>query len=56
MRGSTAQLKRLHTRARSTGNEQEELEATVQLESYGLIAITETWWDDSRDWSAAVDG
>jgi len=38
------------------GNKQEELEATVLLESYDLIAITETWWDESHDWSVAIDG
>jgi len=32
------------------------LEATVQPESYNLIAITETWWDQSHNWSSAVDG
>ncbi|GAB0208942.1 mitochondrial enolase superfamily member 1 [Grus japonensis] len=26
------------------------------LESYDLVAITETWWDESHDWSAAIDG
>ena len=24
--------------------------------NYDLVAITETWWDCSHDWSAAVDG
>ncbi|GAB0190587.1 mitochondrial enolase superfamily member 1 [Grus japonensis] len=38
------------------GNKQEELEATVLLESYDLVAITETWWDESNDWSAAING
>ena len=38
------------------GNKQEELEATVQQASYDLVAITETWWDLSHDWSAAMDG
>ena len=52
----TAQLKCLYTNARSMGNKQEELEATVLLESYDLVAITETWWDKSHDWSAAIDG
>ncbi|KAK4827211.1 hypothetical protein QYF61_015239 [Mycteria americana] len=35
---------------------QEELEAIVQQNSYDLVAITETWWDDSHDCSAAMDG
>ncbi|KAK4810520.1 hypothetical protein QYF61_004483 [Mycteria americana] len=37
------------------GNKQE-WEAIVQLENYDVIAITETWWDDSHNWSAATDG
>jgi len=37
-------------------NEQEDLEAIVQQDSYGLAAITETRWDDSHDWSAVMDG
>ena len=40
----------------SMGNKQEELEATMLLESYDLVVITETWWDKSIDWSMAVDG
>ncbi|XP_051640625.1 uncharacterized protein LOC127469851 [Manacus candei] len=46
----------MYTNARSMGNKQEELEAIVQQESYDVVAITETWWDDSHDWSAAMDG
>jgi len=38
----TAQMKRLYTNAHGMGNKQEELEATVLLESCDLIAITET--------------
>jgi len=38
------------------GNKQGLLEATVLLESYDLVAITETWWEESHDWSMAVDG
>jgi len=38
------------------GNKQEELEATMLLESYNLIALTETWWDESHDWRVAIDG
>ncbi|XP_063184980.1 WD repeat-containing protein 64-like [Chroicocephalus ridibundus] len=39
----TAQLKCLYTNAHSMDNEQEDLEATMLLESYNLVAITETW-------------
>ncbi|KAK4823433.1 hypothetical protein QYF61_002119 [Mycteria americana] len=52
----TAQLKCLYTNARSMGNKQEELEAIVHQENYDIVAITETWWDDSHNWSAAMDG
>jgi len=38
------------------GNKQEELEAIVKQDSYDLVAIRETWWDDSHDWSAVMDG
>jgi len=51
-----AQLKCICTNARSMGNKQEELQATMQQDSYDLVAITETWWDDSHDYSAAMDG
>ncbi|GAB0203638.1 receptor-type tyrosine-protein phosphatase zeta [Grus japonensis] len=50
-----AQLKCIYTNARSMGNKQEELEAIVQQDSYDLVAITETWWDDSYDGTAAMD-
>ena len=51
-----AQLKCVYTNACSMGNKQEELEAIVKQASYDLVAITETWWDHSHDWSAAMDG
>ncbi|PKU42731.1 adaptin ear-binding coat-associated protein 1 [Limosa lapponica baueri] len=38
------------------GNKQEELEAIVQQENYDIVAITETWWEDLHNWSAAIDG
>ena len=38
------------------GNKQEELEAIMRQASYDLVAIMETWWDCSHDWSAAMDG
>ena len=53
---SIAQLKCIYNNAHSMGNKQEELEAIVQQDSYDLIAITETWLDDSRDRRAAKDG
>ncbi|KAK4829760.1 hypothetical protein QYF61_006484 [Mycteria americana] len=53
---TTAQLKCLYTNAGSMGNKQEELEAIVHQENYNTVAIMETWWDDSHNWSAAMDG
>ncbi|KAK4832453.1 hypothetical protein QYF61_023177 [Mycteria americana] len=54
--GSIAQLKCIYTNACSMGHEQEELEAIVQQENYDMVAITETCWDNSHNWSAAMDG
>jgi len=53
---STAHLKCVYTNARSMGNKQEELAAIAQQDGYDLVAITETWWDSSHDWHAAMDG
>jgi len=53
---STAQLKCIYTNAHSTGNKQEELEAILEQDGYDLISITETWWDDSHNWSTEMDG
>lgn len=50
-----AQLKCLYTNAGSMKNKWEELEATVRLENYALIAITETWWDESLSWNIETD-
>ncbi|KAJ7412546.1 rna-directed dna polymerase from mobile element jockey-like [Pitangus sulphuratus] len=46
----------MYTNARSMGNKQEEMEAIVQQESCAVVTVMEMWWDDSRDWSAAMDG
>ncbi|TRZ10607.1 hypothetical protein HGM15179_016504 [Zosterops borbonicus] len=46
----------MYTNARSMGNKQEELEVIVQQQNYDVVAITETWWDDSHSWSTALDG
>ena len=48
-------LKCLYTSVHSMGNKQEELEAVVQLGKCYLIAITETWWDESHDWNALTE-
>jgi len=51
-----AQMKWCYTNTHSMGNKQEDLEATMLLESYDLIALIETWWDESHDWSVAIYG
>lgn len=51
-----AQLKCLYTSVCILGNKQDELEATMLLGSQYAVAVTETWWDDSRDWSEAING
>jgi len=38
------------------GNKQEELEAIVHQENYDIVAIMEAWWDNSHNWSAAMQG
>jgi len=40
-----AQLKCIYNNACSMGNKLEDLEATVQQDSYDLVTITETWWE-----------
>ena len=44
-----AQLKCIYANACSMGNKQQELEAIAQQDRYDLVAITETWCDDSHD-------
>ena len=51
-----AQLKCLYANAHSVENKQEELETLICLENYDLVAITETWWDDSHNWNTTVEG
>jgi len=53
---SIAQFKHIYINACRMGNKQDELEAIVQQDSYDLVAIAETRWDHSHDWSAVVDG
>lgn len=53
---SAAQLKRIYPNTRSVGNKQEQLEASVRQENCHLLAIVETCWADSHNWSAALDG
>lgn len=52
---SIAQKKCIYINVHCMGNEQEELKAMVQQENYDIIAITETWWNHSQDWGAAME-
>lgn len=52
----TAQLRCFYTNECSMSDKQEELEATLLLESYDLVALIETWWNESRDWTAPFNG
>jgi len=51
----TNHLNCMYTDAHSLGNKQEELELRAQSESYDIIGITETWWDNSHDWRILMD-
>ena len=48
-------MKCLCTNVQSLGNKQGELEASVVLENHNIAAVTKTWWDESYDWSVAMD-
>jgi len=51
-----AQIKCLYTNACSLGNKWEKLEATVLLENSDTTVVSKTWWDNSHDWSVAING
>ncbi|KAJ7402990.1 hypothetical protein BTVI_81484 [Pitangus sulphuratus] len=53
--GSRTQTKCINTNAHDTGNQQEELEAVVQLEIYDIVAVMTTGWDDGHHWSVPMD-
>lgn len=48
-------MKCFYTNARSMGSKQKELETAVHLENYDLTAITQTWWDDSRNLNTMIE-
>ena len=37
-------------------NKEEELEALAQSQSYDIIGLSETWWEESCDWCAVMAG
>lgn len=47
----TAWLRSFYINAYSMSSKQEELESTLLLENYDLVALTETWWNKSHDWT-----
>ena len=51
-----AQLKCFCTNACGVGNKQEELETTVHLENYDLIAIMDTRWGDLHNQNTTTEG
>lgn len=55
IRESKTQMKCLYKSAYNVGKKKEELVTTVQLEYCDLIAILETWGDESQNWSAAIN-
>ncbi|GAB0182550.1 hypothetical protein GRJ2_000720300 [Grus japonensis] len=51
-----AHLKCFYTNACSMRNKREELEAFAQSQCYDATGISETWWEESCDWCAVMDG
>ncbi|PKU31519.1 rna-directed dna polymerase from mobile element jockey- hypothetical protein [Limosa lapponica baueri] len=49
-------FKGMYTNVHSLGKKQEELELYAQSESYDIIGITETCWDNSHNWRIMTDG
>ncbi|KAJ7411667.1 hypothetical protein BTVI_48805 [Pitangus sulphuratus] len=49
-------LKCFYTNAHSIRNKQEELKALAQSQRFEITGISETWWDETCDWSALLDG
>jgi len=45
----TAQLKCFYASECSMDNKQGDLEASVLVENYDLVAVSENWWDESHD-------
>lgn len=46
----------MYTDACSLWSKHQELELHDQAESYDIIGITETLWDNSHDWMITMDG
>ena len=46
----------MYTNTHSIRNKQDELEALVHSQSYDVIGISETWWNESHAWTAGIEG
>lgn len=53
--GSRVYMKCLYTNACSIRNKQDELGVLLTMQNYDIIAISETCWNDSHDWSAGME-
>ena len=53
--GSGVYLKCLYPNACSMRNEQDELEALTSSQSYDIVGISESWWNETHDWSAEME-
>lgn len=54
--GSGAHLKCLYANTHNMRKKKDKLEALVFFQSHDIIGISETWWDESHDWSAGMEG
>jgi len=54
--GSGPYLKCFYASACSMRNKQDELEVLVSSQSYDVVGVSETWWNESHDWSAGMQG
>lgn len=46
----------MYNNASSVRNKQDKLETLVHSQSCDVIGVSETWWNESRDWSAGMVG
>ncbi|PKU43996.1 rna-directed dna polymerase from mobile element jockey-like [Limosa lapponica baueri] len=55
LEGSGTYLKCLYTNTCSMRNKQDELDALVSSQSYDIIDVSETWWNESHNWSVGME-
>jgi len=54
--GLGAYPKCLYSSGRSIRNKQDEPKALVSSQSFGIIGVSETPWNESHDWGAGTEG